>query len=187
MTGLVVIAVLLCALSASAQTRPNLNNNFQSPVTIQITTGTGPNAQTVEGVGQITFDFTAQMERQFYTFDDAPPINIVTRADLGKMYTVNPPTCEVQEITELAPLFGFVAQAKQGPPDEVNGIQGTTWVSSQTDPTITLLATNDGTTPLYYQVATAGQTERIIFLNFQTTFNLKPNLFKVPGQCLRQN
>ena len=44
MTGLVVFAVLLCAQSAFGQTRPHLSEVFQSPVTIEITTGTGADA-----------------------------------------------------------------------------------------------------------------------------------------------
>ena len=91
----------------------------------------------------------------------------------------------------MEPFFAWVANSKMGASDEVNGIVGTTWVSTGTppNPTLTLLATN-GTTdeppiPLYYQEATADRTVKIIFLNWQPTINLTPNLFRPPSKCVQ--
>ena len=184
MTVLVVWALFLCAPSAFGQTRPNLSAVFQSHVIIQITTGTGADAETVEGSGEMIFNQPAGQAREFYAFEDAPPIERITRYDLGQIFTKNPPNCDVEEVTgSMAPFFGWVAQAKQGAADEVNGITGTTWSVTPSGAVITLLATNDGTTPLYYQEVTAERTTRIIFLTWQTTFTQLPNLFRPPTNC----
>ena len=185
MTVLGVCALFLSAQSAFGQTRPVLSAVFESHVVIQITTGTGADAQTVEGVGEMTFDQPAGHAREFYAFEDGPPTERITRYDLGKIFTKNPPACDVEDVTgTMAPFFEWVANAKIGTSDQVTG---TTWVSTGTPPhpTLTLLATNDGTIPLYYQEATAERTVRIIFLTYQTTFKQKPNLFKPPSQCLQ--
>ena len=193
MTGLVVFAGLLCAQSAFGQTRPHLSEVFQSPVTIEITTGTGADAETVEGVGEVTHDQPAGKAREFYHFEDGPPSETITRYDLGKIFHFDPPECDVTVVTGTMPLFwDWVAQSKQGDAVEVNGISGTLWVSAGTPPAPTqiLAATNDGTTALYYEVRSTGsvtpqQTVRITFLKWQTTFKQKPNLFKPPGKCLK--
>jgi hypothetical protein len=185
---LVVCALFLCAKSSFAQTRPNLSAVFQSHVTIQITTGTGADAQTVEGSGEMIFNQPAGQAREFYTFEDHPPVERISRYDLGKIFTRNPPSCDVEDVTgPMLPFFGWVANSKMGGADEVNGVTGTKWISTGTapDPTLTLLATNDGTAPLYYQEETAERKVRIIFLTWQTTFGQQPNLFKPPNKCLK--
>lgn len=185
-TVFVVCALFLCAPSALGQTRPNLSPVFQSHVIIQITTGTGADAETVEGSGEMIFNQPAGLAREFYAFEDAPPIERISRYDLGQIFIKNPPNCDVEAVTDpMVPFFAWVAQAKQGNTDEVNGVIGTTWVSTGTapHPTLTLLATNDGTVPLYYQEVTAEQTTKIIFLTWQTTFKQLPNLFKPPSKC----
>ncbi len=187
-TALVVCALVLCAQSAFAQTRPDLSAVFQSHVTIQITTGIGADVETVEGTGEMIFNQPAGQAREFYAFEDGPPLERITRYDLGKIFTRNPPRCDVEDVTgSMLPFFGWVASAKQGNADEVNGITGTTWVSTGTppEPTQILLATNDGTIPLYYQEETAERTVRIIFLTWETTFGQQPNLFKPPNKCPR--
>ena len=187
-TVLVVCASLVCAKSAFGQTRPVLPAVFQSHVNIQITTGTGADAETVEGAGEMIFNQPAGQAREFYAFEGGLPTERITRYDLGKIFTKEPPRCDVEEVTgEMDPFFGWVANSKMGAGDEVNGITGTTWVSTGTAPapTLTLLATNDGTTPLYYQEATTERTVRIVFLTWQTTFKQLPNLFKPPINCPR--
>jgi len=182
MTALVVFALLLCAQSAFGQTRPQLSEVFQSPVTIRITTG----ADIVEGVGQVTFDQPAGKAREFYAFEDGPPSEIVTRYDLGKIYRFVAPECDVTEVTGTMPLFwGWVATAKQGAPVVIDGTTYTTWVSTGTapNPTQTVAATNDGTAPAYYEESTPERTVRITFLKWQTTFKEKPNSFEPPGRC----
>jgi len=182
MTALVVFALLLCAQSAFGQTRPQLSEVFQSPVTIRITTG----ADIVEGVGQVTFDQPAGKAREFYAFEDGPPSEIVTRYDLGKIYRFDAPECDVTEVTGTMPLFwGWVATAKQGAPVVIDGTTYTTWVSTGTapNPTQTVAATNDGTAPAYYEESTPERTVRITFLKWQTTFKEKPNSFEPPGRC----
>jgi hypothetical protein len=188
-----VCALFLCAHSAFGQTRPVLSEVWKSHVVIQITTGTGADAMTVEGVGEMTFNQPAGQAREFYAFKDGSPTERISRYDLGKIFTSKPPNCDVEDVTgTMEPFFAWVANAKMGSSDEVNGIVGTTWVSTGTapNPTLTLLATNGGTgepppIPLYYQEATADRTVKIIFLDWQATFNLTPNLFTPPNKCVQ--
>lgn len=187
LTRLVVLALLLCAQSALGQTRPRLSEVFQSPVTIQITTGTDDAAETVKGKGEVTAN--GSQVNEFYTFKGSSNLEIISRYDLGEIFTISPPRCDVEEVEDTDPpfvsFFGWVANAKMGGADEVNGITGTTWVSTGTlpAPTRVLLATNEGDTPLYYEERTPERTVRIIFLDYQTTFKQKPNLFKPPRHC----
>jgi hypothetical protein len=182
MTGMVVLALLVCGRSAFGQTRPTLSEVFQSPVTIQITTST----EVVEGVGEVTFNQPTGQADEFFEFEDSPPSEIITRYDLGKIFTVNPPHCDVTQVTGPMPLFwGWVAQAKQGDAVVIDGVSYTTWVGSSTNPMQTVAATNDGTTPAFYEESTPERTVRLTFLNWQTTFMQTPSLFKPPRRCPR--
>jgi hypothetical protein len=187
MTISAVLALLLCTQPALGQTRPQLSEVFHSPVTIEITTGAGPDAETVEGVGEVWFDQPAGKAREVYRFPGGPPVEIITRYDLGQIFRIDPPGCEVEEVTAPMPLFwGWIAQAKQGDvADEVNGLGGTEWrgTASAPAPQQTVGATNDGRTALYYEETTPERTVRITFLDWQTTFDEKPNLFKPPRRC----
>jgi len=187
MTGSVVFALLLSVQPAFGQTRPQLSEVFQSPVTIQITTGTGAGADIVEGVGQMTFDQPAGKANEFYAFEDGPPSEIITRYDLGKIFRFDPPECDVTEVTGTMPLFwGWIAQAKQGDAVVIDGVSYTTWVGPGLDPIQTVAATNDGSAPAYYEERTPERTVRITFLKWQTTFKEKPNLFNPPGPCSKK-
>jgi len=185
MKGLVVFALLLCVQSAFGQTRPVLSEVFQSPVAIQITTGAGADADIVEGVGEVTFDQPAGQAREFYKFHSGSPSEIITRYDLGEIFSIDPPRCEATEVTGTMPLFWqWIAQAKQGNSVEIDDITYTEWVSTGVGGDLkTVAATNDGTRPAYYEVTTPERTVRLTFLNWQTTFKQKPNLFKPPRKC----
>jgi hypothetical protein len=183
MPVLVVFALLLCVQSAFAQTRPQLSEVFQSLVTIQVT---GADAEISEGVGEVAFDQPAGKARERYLFHGGPPSEIITRYDLGKIFSIDPPACDVTEVTGPMPLsWGWIATAKQGAPVVINGISYTTWVSPDVDEQKTVATTSDGLTPAYYMVSTPEKTVRLTFLNWQTTFDQKKNALKPPNNCPR--
>ena len=184
MPVLVVCALLLCAQSAFAQTRPQLSEVFQSPVTIQIT---GAEGEVSEGVGDVAFDQPAGQARERYLFHGGPPSEIITRYDLGKVFTIDPPACDVTAVTAPMPLtWGWVATAKQGTSFLIDGVFYTEWVSTGTgEPSKTVAATSAAGTNIaaYYEVRTPEKTVKLTFLNWQTTFDQKTNALKPPNNC----
>ena len=185
MPVLVVLALLQCVQSASAQTRPQLSEVFQSLVTIQVTNA---DAEISEGVGDVAFDQPAGKARERYLFPGGPPAEIITRYDLGKIFTIDRPACDVTEVTGPMPTsWGWIAQAKQGDSVVINDIIYTEWFSTALDePQRTVATTSDGTIPAYYVVSTPEKTVKITFLNWQTTFDQKNNALKPPNNCSKK-
>ena len=106
----VAVALLLCAQSALGQSRPILPEVFQSPVAIQITTGT----DVTTGRGKVIFDQPDGKARQFYRLQSGQRDEIITRYDLGAIFRYDRPTCDVTEVTGTMPLtWGWVQNAKQ--------------------------------------------------------------------------
>ena len=171
-------ALFLCGQPAFAQTRPILSEVFQSRVIIQITTG----ADVVEGEGELVYNQPAGQADEFYEFDDGSSSEIISRYDLGKIFTIDSTGCDVTTATGSLPLFwGWVANAKQGAGVVIDGVEYTTWVSTGTDERKTLAATNDGTIPAYYEDSTLDRTVRITFSKWKPTF--KKNAVKPPHSC----
>ena len=180
---LVLCALLLSVQSAFAQTRPQLSEVFQSLVTVQVT---GAGGEITEGVGEVAFNQPAGQAHERYLFPGDPPTEIITRYDLGKIFTIEQPSCDVTEVTLPMPLFwGWIAQAKQGDSVDINGVTYTQWVSTGTvgQPQQVVAATPEGTIPAFYQVTTPEQTVRITFLNWHPTFDPKKNALKPPSNC----
>ena len=182
MPVLVVFALLLCAQSAFAQTRPQLSEVFESLVTVQVT---GAGGEVSEGVGEVAFNQPAGQARERYLFHGDPPTEILTRYDLGKIFSIDPPSCDITEVAGPMPLtWGWIAGAKQDGAVVINGIPYTEWVFRDVDGSQkTVAATSDGTIPAYYQVSTPEKTVRLTFLNWQTTFNQKKDALKPPNHC----
>ena len=185
MQALVVFALLLGVQPALGQNRPIISEVFQSPVAIQVTTG----ADVTEGVGDLTFDQPNGMAFESYKFHHGPSFEIITRYDLGKVFDNDPPDCEITEVTGTMPTtWGWVANAKQGPTEVIDGITAVFWISIGTPPEPTkrvALMLNDSNTPVVYDVITPEQTTRVHFLKWKTTLKNNPNLFKVPHRCLK--
>lgn len=182
MPVLVVCALLVSVQSTFAQTRPRLSEVFQSPVIIHVASAEG---EISEGVGDMAFDQPAGVARERYLFHGGPPTEIITRYDLGKIFSIDPPSCDVTDVTGPMPLtWGWVATAKQGSSVVVNGITYTKWVSNNTnEPQKTVATTPDGTVAALYEVRTPEKIVRIEFLNWQTTFDQKKNALKPPNNC----
>src|SRR5262249_13406463 len=135
MQALVVFALLQVVQPALGQTRPIISEVFQGHVAIQVTTAAG----VAEGAGDLAVDQPNGMAREFYAFHGGPSYEIITRYDLGQVFRNDPPNCEATEITGTMPTtWEWVANAKMGDSDRINGKIVDYWVSTGTFPDPTL-------------------------------------------------
>jgi hypothetical protein len=183
-TVLVVLALLLCAESAFGQTRPIISEVFQSPLAIEVTTG----GEISEGWGYVSFDQPAGKAREFYAFESGQTHEILTRYDLGKIFTIaNLRECDVTEVTgTMPPTWAWIQQAKQGPTEVIDGITVVSWIgASATPPLLTIWTTiEDHTVPVFLDVVTPERSVRVRFLNWRTS-TPNPHLFNTPRRCPR--
>ena len=182
MKVLVVFVLLLCIQSAFGQTRPLISEVFESAA-IQITSGTVVS----EGVANLIVDQPDGKARQLFAFHSGPAYEIITRYDLGEIFLIDRPECDVTPpVTVTMPtMWGWVAQATFAGPMVIDHITVDVWKYTAGGVALTVaVRAEDANTPVFFERTTSTESFTLHFLNWRTD-KPDPNLFNVHSFCLQ--